>query len=58
MCAPNFALDFAFIRTVSGGGWGRRMAGMTQMEAHAGPLLAGTRAAVVHVASEKTLYVA
>ena len=31
---------------------------MTQMEAHAGPLLAGTRAAVVHVASEKTLYVA
>ena len=31
---------------------------MTQMEAHSGPLLAGTQAAAAHVASEKTLYVA
>jgi elongation factor G len=34
------------------------MAGMTQREAHSGPLLAEMQAAAAHVASEKTLYVA
>ena len=34
------------------------MAGMTQMEAHADPLSAGTQAAAALVASEKTLYIA